>query len=129
MAWEARSGLKHISLSLVNAPSDVGMAWEARSGLKRSTSLQWHLFQKRRSQAHPDPSKRPQGLQVSVQYGGCLLECRDGQLFGDPQMDIVGVIADVAMGAPGSLADTLDLPMRGQASQFAHKAKRRRGRQ
>ncbi len=105
------------------------MAWEARSGLKPPASLQWHLFQKRRSQAHPEPSKRPQVLQVSVQYGGRLLECRDGQLFGDPQMDIVGVIADVAMRAPGSLADTLDLPMRGQASQFAHKAKRRAGRE
>src|SRR6266566_3744028 len=107
----------------------VGMAWEARSGLKRQEALQWHLFQKRRSQAHPEPSKRPQVLQVSVQYGGRLLECRDGQLFGDSQMDIVGVIADVAMRAPGSLADTLDLPMRGQAPQFAHKAKRRAGHQ
>jgi hypothetical protein len=62
------------------------------------------------------PLSRPQELQVRVQRGGRLLEGRDGQVLGDPQADVVGVIADVAMRAPGSLADALDLPMRGQAS-------------
>src|SRR6266700_2691574 len=105
------------------------MACGARSGLKRNSALQWHLFQTRRCQAHPEPSKRPQVLQVSVQYGGRLLECRDRQLFGDPQMDIVGVIADVAMRAPDGSGGVVELPVRRQAPQFAHKAKRRAGRE
>ncbi len=34
MAWEARSGLKRITLIFIRNLLCVGMAWEARSGLK-----------------------------------------------------------------------------------------------
>jgi len=58
-------------------------------------------LQKRRKQAHPEAQNRQRLLQVSVQRGGGLLQGRDRQVFGRAQTEVVGVVADVAMGTPG----------------------------
>src|SRR6266566_4952168 len=131
----------------------VGMAWEARSGLKRLDSCWRYLPWLRRNGLGspfgfetPDPTtvalvaaeeepgppgspKKPQMLQVSVQRGGRLLQGRDRQALSLAQMDVVGVVADVAMRTPDGSRDVVEFAMRGQASHFPHKAKRRAGRQ
>src|SRR6266581_6064846 len=105
------------------------MASEARWGLKPYVYTTVALVSKEEEPSRPGSPKKRSVLQVRMQRGRRLLQGRDGQILGDPQMDIVGVIADLAMRAPGSLADALDLPMRRQAPQFAHKPKRRAGRE
>jgi hypothetical protein len=99
------------------------------SGIETYSSTTVALVSGEQELSRPGPPKRQQLLQVRVQRGSSLLESRDGQALSLAQMDIVGVIADVAMRPPGSLTDALDLPMRGQAPHFAHKTKRRAGRE
>ncbi len=73
--------------------------------------------------------KSKQLLQVGLQIRGRLLQGRNRQGLGRAKADVVGVIADVAMSAPGASGHALDLAMSRQAALFSHKAKRGKRRQ
>lgn len=66
---------------------------------------------------------------MSVKGRGGLLQGSDGQGLGRAQVQIVGVTAHGAMSAPGGPGQALDLAMGGETTAFAHKTKRREGRE
>ena len=66
---------------------------------------------------------------MSVKGRGRLLQGGDRQGLSRAQVQIVGVTAHRAMSAPGGSGQALDLAMGGEPTAFAHKAKRRNGRQ
>src|SRR5437867_4123247 len=101
----------------------VGRLKNPHEGLQLVGSLQWHLSEQRRRQAHPEaqPSKRLG--QVSLQSLSRLLQQRQGQLLGGCQRQPVTVVADMPMGAPGASRDA-PLMMSRQAARLSHKTKR-----
>src|SRR2546429_8717869 len=105
------------------------MACGARSGLKQAVLTTVALVAAEEEPSPPGSPKKLQMLQVSVQRGGRLLQGCDRQALSLAQMDVVGVGADVAMRTPDGSRDVVEFAMRGQASHFPHKAKRRAGRQ
>src|SRR3954468_8072860 len=101
------------------------MACGARSGLKANSALQWHLSKGSRSSAHPETSQASEQLvQMGLQCGGGLLQDREGQLLSPSQTQIVTVIVDLSMRAPGPVRHAQHLMMGGEATVLAHKAKR-----
>src|SRR5437588_9804935 len=66
---------------------------------------------------------------MSVKGSGGLLQGSDRQRLRRAQPQVVGVTADGTMSAPGGLRQALDLAMSGEPTVFAHKTKRRAGRQ
>ncbi len=126
MASTARWGLKFKLWScLLNAWLKVGMASTARWGLKCSIPCGILLAKPCRNGLYsplgieivllttvalveveeelspPASPKRRPLLQVSLQRGRRLLQHGDGQAVGRSQVQIVGVIADLPMRAPG----------------------------
>src|SRR5712691_5787489 len=66
---------------------------------------------------------------MSVKGRSGLLQGGDGQRLRRAQPQVVGVTADGAMSTPGGPGQALDLAMRGETTAFAHKTKRREGRE
>src|SRR6266568_6693488 len=105
------------------------MACGARSGLKPRVALQWHLWEERRREAHPEAQKRKRLLQVCLQSRGRLLEGCNRQGLGRAKVHIVGVTAHGAMSAPGGSGQALDLTVSRETTVFAHETKGRAGRE
>src|SRR6266516_810963 len=91
---------------------------------KRADALQWHLWEKRRREAHPEAQQRKRLLQVCLQICGRLLEDGNGQGLGRAKAQVRGVITDVAMRSPSPSRHTLDLAMSRQTAVLADKAER-----
>ncbi len=81
---------------------------------QRNTTVALVLDEEELNRLGPPNSARL--LQVGVQCGSRLLESRDGQALRPAQMDIVGVIANLAMPTPDSSRDVVEFPMCRQAS-------------
>ncbi len=105
------------------------MASEARWGLKQYTYTTVALVGEQQELSPPRTPKKRLVLQVRVQRGGRLLENRAGQALRLAQMEVVGVITDLAMGPPDGSLDIVKFPMRRQAPETPHKAKRGAGRE
>jgi hypothetical protein len=91
--------------------------------LESTSTLQWHLSEQRRRQAHPEDQPSTQLRQVSLQSLSRLLQHRKSELLVGGQTQGITVVADLPMGAPGPSLD-VPLMMSGEVACSSHKPKR-----